>query len=422
MPLTQFPLLWMLFGGDAPSNRRNINEGQNMTQQAIEGNTDRTPSTATRNAGLPDLARILEEQQGRKVDMIALASALTVQDGNLVVEGVEPILTNDAVIIPDGVYRPTDVADEGFAAKLGIPVGYLRRMRAENLPLFDLNIGGWMEKDPSRKFLVRTFRGETGQDGNPGEGVARAILSDSYRLIDNFDLLLAALDGIRASGHSVEVTGCDLTDRRMIVRVQSESVAVQARELLKGYRSPFTGQTGDELPMVSAGFVISNSEVGSGAFTVTPRAVVQVCKNGLTMTQDVMRAVHLGGKQDEGVIQWSGATQRKALELVTAKTTDAVRQFLSHDYVEAKLREIERDAGREITDPAKTVEVVAKQLSITGPVKDSILSHFIKGGQTTAGGVMQAVTSTAQTLGDADAAQELEALALPALAAAARAA
>ena len=40
------------------------------------------------------------------------------------------------------------------------------------------------------------------------------------------------------------------------------------------------------------------------------------------------------------------------------------------------------------------------------------LTHFIRGGQLTAGGVMQAVTSVAQTLDDADAASDLEAQAL----------
>jgi hypothetical protein len=43
------------------------------------------------------------------------------------------------------------------------------------------------------------------------------------------------------------------------------------------------------------------------------------------------------------------------------------------------------------------------------------LTHFIRGGDLTAGGVMHAVTSTAHTLADADAAHEMEAQALPAL-------
>ena len=390
-----------------------------MAQELLQ-RVDRTvTATGARNATLEDLANILQEQQGRKLDIIAPASKLTAQGGNLIIQGVEPVLSEDGVTDPNGIYAPTVVADEGVADKLRIPVGYLRRMRAEHPDLYDMNVCGWLEKDPERRFMVRTFRGDTGPDGKPGQGVARAFLSDSHKVIDNFEILLAALEGVRRAGHPVQITGCDLTDRRMIVRVESQAVAIQARELLKGYRSPFTGQTGDELPMVSAGFVITNSEVGAGAFSITPRAVIKVCSNGLTIAKDVMRAVHLGGKQDEGVIRWSETTQRKMLELVTAKATDAVQTFLSADYVEAKLSEIERDAGKEITDPAKTVEVVTKKLGIPGTVKDAILSHFLRGGQPTAGGVMQAITATAQTLPDGDAAHDLEALALPALTAAA---
>ncbi|MFD8339239.1 DUF932 domain-containing protein [Streptomyces solisilvae] len=364
---------------------------------------------------------MLEVQNGRKLDVVAPASSLTVADGNLIMSGMEPAMTSQGrMFMSDGAYRPTDVAEEGFAAKLGIPVGYLRRMRTDNPALYDINVCGWLEQDPTRKFLVRAFRGDAAENG--GEGVARAFLSDSYRLIDNFDILTAALQGVESSGHRVEIRGCDLTDRRMYVRVESDQVAVQARELLRGYRSPFTGETGDQLPMISAGFVISNSEVGSGAFSITPRAVVQVCRNGLTMSKDVMRAVHIGAKHDEGIVQWSSATRARELELVASKTADAVQQFLSPAYVEAKIAEIEREAGKQISDPAQTIEVVSKQLSFSGPVRESILNHFIRGGQTTAGGVMQAVTSTAQTLSDADAAHELEAMALPALVAAARAA
>ncbi|MFI1401160.1 DUF932 domain-containing protein [Streptomyces sp. NPDC020681] len=388
-----------------------------MTQQLAQRATVRTSPEGARNASLGDLATILQSQQERKLDVIARASALDMRDGNLIIQGVEPSLQPTGVVDVDGTYRPTEVADEGFADKLKIPVQYLRRMRAEHLSLYDLNVNGWLERDPSRRFLIRAMRSDA--HGGEREGVARAFLSDSYRLIDNFDLLLAALDGIKQSGHAAQVTGCDLTDRRMYVRVESEEVAVQARELLKGYRSPYTGQTGDELPMISAGFVIRNSEVGDGAFTITPRAVVQVCTNGLTMTEDVMREVHLGGKQDQGVIQWSGTTQDKVLELITAKTTDAVRTFLSRTYVEDKLRAIEADAGRPVTNPTHTIEHVTKKLSITGAAKESILSHFIQGRQITAGGVMQAVTAAAQQIPNADTAHALEALALPALRAAA---
>ncbi|MFF8782969.1 DUF932 domain-containing protein [Streptomyces sp. NPDC015140] len=388
-----------------------------MTQQFAERATNVAP-TGARNADLSDLVRILEDGQRRKLDVIASASALRMRDGNVHVEGVEPQITEHGVANVDGVYRPTAVADEGIADKLRIPLAYLRRMRTENVPLLDENVNAWLRQGPERRFMLRAFTSENGP-GMPGEGVARALLSDSYKLMDNFDMLLAALEGIQSSGHPTTVTGCDLTDRRMYVRVESEAVAVQARALLRGYRSPFDGRSGDELPMISAGFVITNSEVGAGAYTITPRAVIQVCRNGLTQSKDVMRAVHLGGKQDEGVVSMSGRTQRKTLELITARTADAVNTFLSREYVEAKVSEMEAAAGKPLEEPAKTIEHVTKSLSIGNEAKDMILAHFVRGGQMTAGGVMQAVTSTAQTLTDADQAAALEALAVPALTAAA---
>ncbi|MFC8094711.1 DUF932 domain-containing protein [Streptomyces sp. NPDC057301] len=389
-----------------------------MTQQFAERAVNVAP-TGARNADLSDLVRILEDGHHRKLDVIAPASALRMQEGNVRVDGVESQITSTGVTRVDGIYRPTAVADEGISEKLRIPLAYLRRMRAENVPLLDENVNAWLREEPGRRFMLRAFRGDDVPGMAPGDGVARALLSDSYKRMDNLDMLLAALDGVKQSGHPTRVTGCDLTDRRMYVRVESEAVAIQARSLLRGYRSPFDGRSGDELPMISAGFVISNSEVGSGAYTITPRAVIQVCRNGLTMAKDVMRAVHLGGKQDEGVVNWSGKTQQKTLELITSKTSDAVRTFLSREYVEAKVYEMEAAAGKALEEPTKAIEHVTKALSIGTEAKDMILAHFIRGGQMTAGGVMQAVTSTAQTLTDADQAAALEALAVPALTAAA---
>ena len=124
-------------------------------------------------------------------------------------------------------------------------------------------------------------------------------------------MLLAALDGVRQSGVPVQVDGCDLTDRRMYVRVVCEQVRALAPALLAGYRSPFTGASGADSPVVFSGFMITNSETGCGAFTLVPRLVVQVCRNGMTITRDAMRAVHLGERLDEGVVTWSGNTRTR---------------------------------------------------------------------------------------------------------------
>ncbi|WP_262401753.1 DUF932 domain-containing protein [Actinomadura sp. CNU-125] len=306
--------------------------------------------TTARNAGLEDLTALLERQQAHKVDVVVGPRNLAFEQGRLLVDGIEPMLTTEGVTVANGSYLPTATCDEGLAAKLDVPRGYLGKMRAEAVDLYDTNLNGWLHRAPSdKRYLVRALRG----DG--GGGVARAFLSDGYKRVDNLDVLMATLDGVRRAGVPVVIDGCDLSERRMYVRIVSEHVRVMAPRLLHDYRSPFTGESGAENPTVFAGFVISNSEVGGGAFTLTPRLVVQVCRNGMTITRDAMRCVHLGSRLEEGVVTWSAETQQRNLDLIVSKTRDAVAEFLRAEYVEAKVDEIERAARTAVRDPQETI-------------------------------------------------------------------
>jgi hypothetical protein len=377
----------------------------------MQSDTSAAPFGA-RNATLADLASLLRDQQARKVDVVAAASAIRAGRGQLVIDETAPVLGEDGVTLTTGAYTPTSVCDQGVADKLGIPATYLRRTRVERPELYDANVNGWLQGD-ERKFLVRCLRGDD------GTGIARAFLSDGYKFIDNLDVLMAVLDGVRRSGVPVRVDGCDLTERRMYVRVVCEQVRVLAPALLAGYRSPFTGALGADNPVVFAGFVLTNSETGYGAFGLTPRVVAQVCGNGMTITRDATRVVHLGERLDQGVVSWSDNTQDKTLALITAKTSDAVASFLDPAYVERVVRAMEKDAGHPVTDPEAAVRTVSQRLRFTDAQQKDILNHFIRGGDVTAGGVMHAVTSVAQMLDDGDAAHEMEGQALRALEAAA---
>ncbi len=363
-----------------------------------------------RNATLADLAALLRDQQARKADFVAPATSIRAEGARLVVEGTAPVLGPDGVTMTTGTYTPTDVCDQGVADKLGIPAAYLRRMREHKPGLYDANVNAWLDGD-DRRFLLRCLRPASGE----GPGAARAFLSDGYKIIDNLDVLLAVLDGVRQAGAPVQVDGCDLTERRMYVRVVCEQVRVLAPALLAGYRSPFTGASGADNPVVFAGFAITNSETGCGAFTLTPRLVVQVCRNGLTLTRDAMRAVHLGERMEEGMVTWSDNTRDKTLALITAKTTDAVAAYLDPGYVQRALAAIEKDAGRPVADPQEAIRTVSQRLRFTDAQQHDILAHFIRGGDVTAGGVMHAVTSAAQAQADADTAHEMESAALRAL-------
>ena len=380
--------------------------------------------TDVRNADLTDLWTVLKDQHGRKVDAVAPASAIRSKDAQIILKGTEPELGENGVTMVDGRYRPTDQFDRGLSNKLRIPAGYLRMMRADRPDLYDANVNGWLRGKSrrtvagdtevvypadERNFLIRCLRGDN------GEGVARALLSDRYGVIDNLDAITAALEGVRQAGVEVEIDRGDLTDSHMYVRVVCKEVSALAPVLLKDYRSPFTGQSGTDCPVVFAGFLISNSEVGAGSFTITPQMVVQVCDNGLTIKKDAMRAVHLGSRLEEGVIRWSKETERAALKVITEKTADAVRTFLDVEYVTREIARMEEKAGEPITGAEANVKVLGKSLGFTEAEQSAVLDYFVKGGQLTRGGLVNAVTAFAQRVPNADRAHDLEAGAMAAL-------
>ncbi len=359
---------------------------------------------SVRNADLADMVALLQRQHDAKLDVVVPARDLCMTDGHLHIEGIgEPTITLDGVTPARGVFRPTSTCDGGLAEKLGIPSQYLRRMREEHVGLLDLNVNTWLGDEPAKRYLIRTLRGAGDQPG-----IARALLSEKYKITDNLDVLMAVLDGIRRTGVHTQVSRCDLTERRMYVKVGSPEVAAYAPRLLADYRSPFSGLRGADNPLVFAGFVISNSEVGHGSFSVTPQITIQVCDNGMTFTRDAMREVHLGGRLDDGVIRWSSDTRDVALDLVVKQARDAVTTFLTRDFVDTKIAEVEAEAGIPVRDVDATLEFVGKQLRFTAEQQTTILNHFIDGGDRSCGGVLHAVTSTAQTLPDADDAYDME--------------
>jgi hypothetical protein len=388
-----------------------------------------TIPTVARNAELGDLVEMLKRQHDLKFDAVVPATQLRSVDGVIHVSGLD-------VIDPEVEQRyvPTRIFDGQLADRLGVPVTYLRQLRegrpgkrdvearSPRLDLFDANVNGWLHgggdahalglfaadkinmEDAQRggmiagpdfrSFLFRSFR----EPGIDEPGIARALLSDKFSLgLDNLDVLMSVLDGVKASGVDTKIVGADLSESRMTVRIACPAIRALAPALL----APPTGG--------------AYGETGGSAFTITPRLTVLQCLNGMKMTKDAFSKVHLGARLDEGIIRYSDETRRKNVELVTSQASDAVATFLDVDYVERKIDEMSGKAEKLVKDAAKVVEVVGKQLRYSETEQAGILDHFIQGGMLTAGGVMQAVTSFAQTLDDPDAAYELENSALAAM-------
>ena len=370
-----------------------------------------------RKTDFETLLATLDEQQERKVDVVLPATNLCFGKGNLRVmrSDLEPQLTADGVTPVVQEFTSTDVFDEGVAERLGrgIVTGrMLRKLRAEGwTDIVDGTLNGLIHgkgeiRGPlDKSVLVRALKDA---DGGP-VGTARAVLSNSYKIVDHVETLRAAMRGMQAAGLGAgNIAQADLTNRRMYVTVVAPEIKALAPELLKGYRSPFTGQTGSDNPTVFAGFVLSNSETGHGSFSITPRLVVEVCTNGLTLKRDVVSARHLGARLDDGLIQYSNETRQANLQLITSQAADAVRTFLDVDYMRKVLDEMTEQAGHEVKEAEKAVKEVTQKIECPA-LYDDVLAHFIKGGQLTRGGIVQAVTAAAQSADiDADTAFSME--------------
>ena len=376
--------------------------------------------TEARNLDLPNLVEMLKEQSDVRYDVVVPSSGMKMVGGNLIVKSGGVRINEQGVHTEDATLIPTPIFDEGISNRLNIPMRYVRTMRnqiasdiaeapAHIAPtLYDENVNYWLDNDPSALHLVRGFRTDDIDDF----GIARAFLSDRYRTIDNYDVLLATLDGVKSAGVEVNIDGADVSDRRMSLRLTCPEVQQYSEEILRGYTSPFTGESGSDNPTIFAGLVIKNSETGGGAFSIVPRLVIKVCNNGLQMTKDAMRAVHLGSKLEEGVITWSEETQQQELSLITTKTRDAVKTFLDVEYMKSKIDELHQLAGVEVKQPPKTMKMISKKSGWSENEEQDILKHFYQGGDNSALGVAQAITSYAQTVKKADRQDELESSAL----------
>jgi hypothetical protein len=369
-------------------------------------------TTEARNATLTDLVGILQRQLDCRYDVVAPAEKLAFQDGVLQLKDHgEVVMDAEGVSVADVALRPTAIFDEQMAGRLDIPVGYFRRMRTEAVELLDHNVNHWLGTK-RRSFLVRGFRAE----GAP-EGMARSILTDRRGGMDNIDAVTSVLEGIGEAGVEVDPEGIrgDLTERNVRLSIPAPGINMLAPALLAGYRSPYSGNTGAENPTVFAGLDIRNSETGNGAVHIGGRLTVQICGNGMNFTKEAFRRVHLGSQLDVGSVDWSHETHQANLELIKQQAKDAVRKFLSPEWLAAKVAELEALSGTEVSDPVKAIEVVGQKLAYSDTERAGILSMFIKGGQPTAGGVMQAITAYSQTVAVPDRVQHLEDTAVNAL-------
>lgn len=329
---------------------------------------------------LNNLVELLEAQNLDKKDMIMQGATLTYSGGK--------IWVNDGKQFGSIGYTPSELCHVQIAEKLKIPKAYYDRMLTSYPELLEYNINLWLRKDEKIKYMLRCF-------GNNGEGIARAMLSDRFLRLDNYDVLFTALEAIKSMNVNVKILRAEVTEKRMYLAVVCPDIELEAENFLRGYlKNNDAAGNG-----ILSGLIITNSEVGLGSFEIRPRAIIVKCNNGLIMKDDNYKRVHLGSKLDDGTIQWSEKTKDKNTQLVMSQVCDAVSTFLSPEYLGKMVERIAEANNIQLEHSIDAIQHVCKELSIGEEHKRKILKYFIEDGDTKASGIFQAITREAQNMG-----------------------
>ena len=328
---------------------------------------------------LLSLAQELTRQLATKKDMIVPSALLS--------HATSGGTTRLSVEASGGLnqFGVTPLARRQLADKLGIPYAYFERMREHQPQLLDSNINTWLQSEPDRRML-RTL------DGN-----VRAVLSDRYRRLDNYDLAESVLPILRQLPEVI-FESVELTETKMYLKCVTP-------------RLSFEVAPGD---VVQAGVVISNSEVGQGTLSVQPLLFRLVCRNGLIAADRALRKTHVGrslASEDDAVVVYQDDTLQADDKAFFLKVRDVVQAAVSEATFRQTAQKLQRTMGIRLTgDPAKTVEVLAQRYALKDDERTGVLRHLIQDGQLSGYGLVNAVTHFSQVVEDYDRATEFEAL------------
>ena len=328
---------------------------------------------------LQELAMELDRQQAVKKDMIVDMGALSMDPGDT---GLALQVTGGSMAAQYGI---NDIAHRQIGQTLKIPALYYDRMRTEYPELLAQNVNGWFARTPDTKRMLRTM-----------DGTARALLSDRYRRIDNFEVASAVLPIISGmDGASVE--SCELTESRMYLKVVNPRVTAEVKK-------------GD---IVQAGIIISNSEVGMGSVNVSPLVYRLVCSNGMIAQDGAVRKYHVGRANESGedFSIYRSETIEADDKAFLMKLEDSVKAAVNQARFAAivdKMREA-TEATMEAKVVPQVVELASKEYGITEAEGKGILGHLIAGGDLSLYGLANAVTRQAQDVESYDRSTELEA-------------
>ncbi len=332
-------------------------------------------------ASLSELAARIDADRKSAADFVVQSPALAMQDDATVAIGSSERIQE---VLPTGHRQ--------IATLLDIPADYYERMRANDPRLLAANVNRWMGARPtSERRMVRSLGGKI-----------RAVLSDSYRRIDNHEVAEVALN-VLSDIKGLRIASCAVTDTRMTIKAVASSVEMAV---------PGSKRVGD---LVQAGVMIANSEIGMGSLGIRPFAEFLVCTNGMVRDAGALRMAHIGRKVDasvEGLL--SDGTKRLEDEVVLRKVRDVIagafNEVAFKRFIDGLGATTEQRIEGDVPAVIEALGPASTGLGLNMAERNSVLKHLIEGGDLSRYGLINAVTRTAEDADHYDRATELETL------------
>lgn len=329
----------------------------------------------------------------------------------------------------NGEFAMSRTAQRQLCQRLNVPIDFVDRLRREGQGDLASAVLSERLSRPRAGIDERWLDGPSGKksaglcNGNTDrflvrllDGKVRAMLSDSYRIVDNIDLFFCAAEKLQSVGG--DVWQMRLTDDSFSLLAVARGIAGQVRldrtfDPGDGWQSRWYNEGGDTQ---YAAMRLSNSETGGGAVNIAPAVMTRVCAN-FNVWAKTLRAVHLGRKREEdGLI--SAETQAAESRVIWLKVRDAIDTVFDaqrfNAYIETLNVATQRNIVADVHDAnaiRKATELIAEKYEIAEDRANAIFAKLMDSRDFTQYGVSQAVTyqsHSADKAGAVDDAEQLE--------------
>jgi len=266
------------------------------------------------------------------------------------------------------------------------------------------------------------------------DGTVRAVLSDSYRAIDNIDVASMALDVARSKGAAIlEAT---ISDSHLRVKMVAPEIVEQIdRAILEKdehrwinlrpgslgnadfiERITANNRTPGRLPNLPSGpntvcptVTVSNSETGHGGLNGQLGILQALCVNVSTVETKVAQ-VHLGSKLETGI--FTRETVLAEADVILRKLRDLVVAGFEPAHFKKLVDRLRATVGAVLPQPIAAAKVAIGLGSLGIERLEALNAHFFsEPGAHDVHNLGQAVARLAQDMTDADDAANAEAVA-----------